>query len=256
MAVILISAISGAASIPVLKPEQREELRYRLEALFNEADLAIRNEKVDRSDLARIDGDFKTLKVYERIPLERDIPGLKRTIEDSARKNGVALLGIDVTLPSKVPPGPPPTLYTDGPRFKLSTEQVTDLIGLKISVQGKRSRIQSWIARLPAEEMRLVLAKGLESRNQDRWIIKAEAFSFRNVQFPRLLLRDPMQVLPAWARVHTTDFARSEPLLWRFVARTRELEPRAEPLFEVRRRFLLGDARLSFFLSKVQKPVL
>src|SRR4051812_45198539 len=53
--------VTLAATAPALTPEQRESLRFRLETLFNEADLLIRNQRVDRSDIERQGRDAEGL---------------------------------------------------------------------------------------------------------------------------------------------------------------------------------------------------
>ena len=253
---IISNARPGIAlAIPELQPEQREELRTHLESLFNEVDLAIRNQKIDKSDLARSDRDFQTMKVYQRIPMERDIPGLKRVLTESAHQEELELLGMTAAAPRQTPALPPRKIYTDGPRFQLSPEQIAETIELALKIRGKRSAVRGWISHVSEGQLRLVTFHGLKSRDPGIWTVQARAYRFRNIEFPRLLLRDPMRALPAWARTHSGDFARAEPLLWRFVIRTRELEPRARPLFEVRRRFLQDDARMSFFLALAKKPV-
>src|SRR4051812_142733 len=71
-----------------LSDRQRSELRFRIENLFNEVDLLIKNERADRSDLARQEREAKALKVYDRIPFEADLPGLKRQLAETASAQG------------------------------------------------------------------------------------------------------------------------------------------------------------------------
>jgi hypothetical protein len=248
------------ASVPKLSAQDRQQLRFRLENLFNEVDLLVRNEKVDRSDLARQERDFEGLKVYERIPLKEDWSGLKADLERSASAHQLKLVQL-TRLPalSSRAPAVPASVFNDS-GFRLRTEQVVAEVPFRVVVSGEAGRVREWVRSWLDEQMRLAEPReGLENfslhkAGERRWSLEARAFRYLPVSFPRLKPRDPITLLPDWARRSPDEFARAEPVLWGFVTRAREIIPRTEHPYEARSRFLLMDARMSFFLSKANRP--
>jgi hypothetical protein len=82
------------------------------------------------------------------------------------------------------------------------------------------------------------------------WTLDARAFVFRKIAFPRLVARDPRQLLPGWAKKDPKAFAKAEPALWKLIESTLRLAPQAKPRYATKRRFLLKQAQMEFFLSK------
>ena len=66
--------------------------------------------------------------------------------------------------------------------------------------------------------------------------------------------KDPVLFLPAWAQKNPEKFAREEPQLWSYVTRTREIYPTSSQYLKFRQRYLLNDARTSFYLAENGKP--
>lgn len=247
----------GAAT-PRLSPVERERLRFRLERLFNEADLLIRNSAASRADVARQERDARELRMMERIPFREDLTALRRSLAESAASTGVRLERLRAGPPPPRPAPPPRELGTERARpFRLSPEQVAEELPLRLEVRGERASIERWIARWKDEILRLVEPAGefpLERGKKGGWIVHARAYRFRpGLEFPRLRPPDPLTLLPSWARKDPAAFARLEPELWRLVQKTRAAVPRARTHYKNRRQFLLNDARLSFFLSKSVK---
>jgi hypothetical protein len=93
-----------------------------------------------------------------------------------------------------------------------------------------------------------------------RFAVRARSYRFRELRYPRLRPRDPLELLPSWARRQPERFASQEPILWDYVKRIREKIPETPGLYEQRAEFLLDSARMSFFMTKAQayaqtKPV-
>jgi len=254
LSVLLISSIPlpAFASIPRLSQAERASLRYKLENLFNEVDLLIRNQRVDEADVLRQEREMEALKVYERIPFTDDLEGLKEQLSESARQSGVKLERLLVLGRSKAKRRIPSSLLTDEPEFRLTPLDVVETLHLQLDARGSESAIQRWTSAWQTEQLRLVepAVDAPERQGVDRWQIQARTFRFRNIQFPALRPRPPEQLLPAWARRNSSEFARQEPLLWSFVEKVRALTPAALPLYRNRERFLLNGARMDFFLAK------
>jgi hypothetical protein len=257
---ILLSVSVTAHSAPAptsLDAKQRDWLRYKLENLFNEQDLMIRNQKVDRSDVEHQRREFTELKVFERIPFREDLPGLRKSIEASTVERGLKLISFN-PLPKHKPTAPrlPESIYTDGPNFKLSNEQLVDEIPFQAVIQGPEAAVTDWIMSWPEDQLRLAepegksIALATHKLPNGKWEVKAHAFRFRDIKFPTLRPRDPAELLPTWAAGNTQLFAQNEPLLWTFVTRTRAITPQALPLYRNREEMALNAARMSFFISK------
>jgi hypothetical protein len=244
-------------SFATLGTEQKEGLRFRLENLFNEVDLIIKNQDVDRSDVRRQNKEMEALRVFERIPFQDDLSGLKKQLEMSAHDKGLKLLGISVISRYGQSATLPKVVFSDDRRFRLTADQVAERINFTVKVEGKKEALLRWMQSWRDGQLRLVEADGTpvtELAIRQNWMIRAHAFRFRKIRFPRLQVRDPFSVLPKWARKDPALFSKKEPLLWSFVNRTRRLTPRAQPFYEIRREFLLNQARLDFFFSKTLPP--
>ncbi len=249
-----------------LTEAEREELRARLEASFNEADLLIRNQRADEADLKRIEKEMEHLKVFHRIPFSEQADQLKKDLTESAKAKGLKILSFRVTGRSKPlskKQKVPDAIFTDQVGFKLEPQQVASLVHFRVLVSGDHEEVKNWIVSWPDEQLRLVEPTGGHGNfpikahaKFNQWVVTGNAFVFRKIQFPRLKMRDPVSLLPAWARKNQAQFAKLEPRLWKYVKDTQELIPKARPLLESRRKFLLNQARMSFFVSKaVPRPV-
>jgi hypothetical protein len=262
LALLASSAIGGFATDARAEPApdpQLKQLRQRLERIYYEQDLLVRNERGEAADLQHQEQELEALEVYGRIPFAEDITGLKRSLQRSATGQGLKLVGFERT--GSVPPrGPkaPSKVFTDqAPPYRLGEGQIVHRILFRAKVRGSRARVLGWIRSWPSELLRLAEA---ETRDPGRsispagsgiWLVRAHAFRFDpKVKFPTLEPRDPMSVLPAWARREPDRFARERPQLWSYVTRVRERAPRARPLYKAREQTLLNTARLEFFLSK------
>jgi hypothetical protein len=239
---------------------ERNSLRYNLENTFNEVDLLIRNHKADLTDLKRQERDMNALKVFDRIPFQRDIPGLKRELKKSSQPWKIQIRQVEVTHYSKPASAAPGLQTTDAPLYRLKPEQVAETIFLKLSVKGEEEPVKKWVSSWRTDQMRLVeldLNHSSEINSQvmrktgpDIWELRIRTFRFRSIAYPVLSPRNPRELLPSWAKKNTDLFSSSEPILWSFVTRIEALAPKARPYYKNRAHFLLNDARMNFFLSK------
>jgi hypothetical protein len=237
-----------------LADSERASLRYRLENLFNEVDLLVKNQRADISDLRRQEKEIDYLKIYQRIPFQKDLPGLKENLKKSAKNFQLQLIAFSPASPvrqglQKSSPLPR-QIFTDQPTFQLTPDHIVDVIPFSVTIAGNEESVQKWIKSWRTEQMRLVDLRSLKNLQKGKWRIEAQSYRFRNVQFPVLRPRNPREILPAWAKKNPENFSVAEPLLWSFVTRIEALVPKAKPYYEVRRQFLLNDARIHFFLSK------
>lgn len=241
-----------------LSREEHDRLRYRLETLFNEQDLLVRNEKSDRSDIEHQRREFEVLKVYERIPFQEDLPGLRKSLDESARAAGVKVVsfGKRAAAASKRASRVPDSVYTDQkPPFRLRDEHLVEAIPFRARVEGDEASVKRWIESWPEDQMRLAEPEGeplrlAGSEGTGRWEVRARAFRFREIKFPTLKARDPAQLLPRWAVKDPARFAREEPLLAGLVRKIRAVSPQAKPLYRHREDLILSHQRMSFFVSK------
>ena len=254
-AVIFTFTLNALASGSLTDLEKRR-LRYHLENLFNEVDLLLKNKKIDSKDLIKQTKSLENYQIYQHIPLERDLSPLNKSLEQSAVQNHLKLKKFQLSRTSKTPPSPPKSVYTDGPEFHFSQDQIVETLYLHLEVQGTQAKIQEWIKLWPQNVFRLIepdLKKGtpvMAGIHANLWQVKAHTYRFRKTQFPSLHPRNPRNLLPLWARKDPQAFAQSEPVLWKFVTQIETLIPKTAQLYQTRADFLLNDARLHFFLSK------
>ena len=247
----------ASPSPPVrLTPVERDTLRYHLENLFNEMDLLVKNQRADTSDVQRQEREFQGLQVYERIPFQENLPELKSQLAGAASDHGLLLERLAITQRSLKGGKIPATIYTDNSRFHLSPDQVVQTIGVNMVVKAKTdAELEKWVHAWKSDVLRLVVPFGTETSCYHRlrpgeYAVSANTYRFREEKFPTLVPRNPMELLPGWARRDPDSFAREESLLWNFVTRIQALEPQTPPLYRNRERFLLNDARYEFFLKK------
>jgi hypothetical protein len=252
----LISALALAhVEPPRLSPSEHDRLRARLERVFFEQDLMIRNQKVEASDLRHQEKEFEALKVFERIPFQDDLPGLRSSLDDSSRDHGLKIASVRFPHRSHREPAAPPShlLSDERPSFQLTDQQLVDRIPFVAVVEGSEGDVRSWIRSWPDDQLRLAEADEVQPApgSANRWRVKAHAYRFREVKFPTLEPREPLELLPAWARKDPETFARAEPQLWSYVERTHAIRSQALPLYHVREHLLLNGARMSFFIARV-----
>ena len=256
---LLFSATQALASPSAparLTPVERDTLRYHLENLFNEVDLLVKNQRADESDVQRQEREFQGLQVYERIPFQENLTELKSQLAGSASDHGLILERIAITHRSQEGGKVPSSIYTDNSGFHLKPGQVVQTLDVRAVVKAKTpAELENWVHGWKSDVLRLVEPSGTESScyhplGTGEYAVSAIAYRFREEKFPTLVPRNPMELLPGWARRDPDSFARNESLLWDFVKKIQALEPKTPPLYRNRERFLLNDARYEFFLKK------
>ncbi len=248
--------MSYTEQTPRLTDSDRASVRYHLENLFNEVDLLIKNQKINRADVKRQERDFADLKIYERIPFQGDLAGLKETLTQSAEKFQLKVKDFKLVRFSGPGKPIPQWIYTDQSEFHLSEDQLVELIYFQLKTTGTLKMITQWTQSWPNHQMRLTELDGglsikpIQKGNEKLWIIRGHAFRFRKIQFPTLVPRNPKDLLPPWARIDPETFSKSEPFLWNFVKKIQILVPKTRSCYENLEQFSLNDARMTFFLSK------
>jgi hypothetical protein len=243
---------------PHLKENERTELRYRLESLSNELELLILNQRSDESGRARLARDSAMLRIPERVPMKPELDSLRDELIHRARLAGLRLIRLEVLSKNKPKRPLPRELFNDTPRFRLDSDDVVETLRLKLTLGGDGPEIEQWIQTWPKDQLRLIEPEqgyarpGLKQVDVGTFALKARAYKFREIRFPKIKPRDPMALLPAWARHDPEWFAVNEPLLWGYVLKIQELIPKTAVPFEKKGNLLLESARMSFFLSKAK----
>ncbi|MBC7692082.1 MAG: hypothetical protein H7222_09950 [Methylotenera sp.] len=262
LAAIALSALflttPGHSSIPrtSLTSQQRDQLRFRLENNTNELELLVKNQKADGSDLNRQKRDEEALQLYQRIPLKDQLDSLTLQMDQSAKAQQVKLVNLRIIGRSSTAAQKIPAEVITDQKFKLTEDQLVEKIFIEAQVQGSAEQVKAWLDSWQENQMRLVEPRGgygsypLVALGKSEWKVLAQAFKFKDIQFPKLKPRDPLEVLPVTAKKNPQDFAKAEPMLWNIVKKSQTLLPQALPLFEAKREFKLNEARMNFFLSK------
>lgn len=259
---------------------QRSRLREKLYDFWSDVNLTLRNRKINSYDITRQEREMDEMGVFDKVPLGHCPASLEERLRASAKRFGLYLSQVRRGKRRGTPRPVPRWLFVDQGSFHLAPDQLVDPYDFDLRVRGLESSLKDWSVswtRLPepsppsqsaepADSPYLEAASGpvgsapwrrIPSRAViPRWKVRLRGYCFRDVRFPRLILRDPVALLPGWARRDPGRFAREEPLLWSTIEKTRALIPDARPLYATHERFLLNDARLSFFLQKMgQTPV-
>lgn len=254
-AALALGAASPARA--ALEPVARDRLRERLQRLYDESDLLVKNRKADRADRKRQEREAQYLRLHDRIPPEDRLDPLKTELGVSAELHQLDLIRFELVEKTEQREPLPPAVAADAD-FRLREDQLVQRLRFRLVVRGDRGRVEDWVRHWGRDLVRLIEPEpGFERPGikpvpgrKHGWQVNAVAWRFRDIRFPRLVPRDPLAVLPGWARTDPRRFAREEPRLWRMVEATRALAPEARPLFEERRAFLLEQARFEFFLRK------
>lgn len=233
-----------------LSPEARSQLRYRLENLWNEVHLLVLNQVSEARDVRRQEKEFELLRIFDRIPSEPRIAELKAELNQSASSFGLKLNEIQVRRNQAIPTAPPREVFTDTQTFRFSKNQLTETLQLTLRGPGSSDTARKWVETWPDDLLRFVEVAAPVRATGEGWVVEARAFRFRKVNFPKLKPRDPMELLPSWARRDPSYFAKTEPQLWDFVKRIQEWTPKTLSAYEQRRKFFLNDAKMSFFLAQ------
>jgi hypothetical protein len=250
--------LSGAhSSAQTLSDSQRRSLRYHLENLYNEFDLLIRNQKVDAADLAKQGRTISALRIYERIPFSPQLATLKKQLTESAQEAQIRLLEFKLRKSATHPlMAMPRTLSRRDGFFRPKPQQLAQEIPFQIRVSGTPAQVESWTRSWKENLMRLVEVERLDrasSSQRGQYVIRAHAFQFKNVKFPKIIPPQAEDYLPQWAKANPDNFSQQEPTLWSFVTRSEKLRPLTPPLYEKRGQFFMEGGRIEFFLSKAGK---
>jgi len=248
-------SLATPAALTKLSNAERSQIRYNLENIWNEVHLLVLNEKADEQDIRRQEREFEFFQIFERIPLSKKTDLLIKELTSSAKEQGIMLSKIEI-IPSIAQPAPiPEEVSTHSKRFRFSEDQLVETLKIKIVGKSSLKTAEDWLKSWPKGLVRLVIADSQpqELAQNKSWEIHAHAFRFRSVEYPRLIPRDPLEILPSWTRKDPQAFAQQEPFLWSFISRYREWKPKAGKAYENRRRFLLNDQRMSFYLHQAKE---
>lgn len=239
---------------PHLTEKQRHTLRFHLQNIFNEFDLLIRNQKVDEADLAKQGRTITALKIYERIPFAPQLDSLRKQLAQSAQASQIKLLEFKSlqVRPSRLAPMPKTLTHQDG-FFRPKPHQLVQEIPFQIRVSGNLAQIEAWTRSWKEDLMRLAELEHLHRGSPSQpaqYLIRAHAFQFKKVEFPKIIPPRAKDYLPKWAAQDPDLFSQQEPLLWDLITQSDRLRPLTPPLYQKRGKFLLEGGRIDFFLSK------
>lgn len=238
-----------------LTEQERSKLRFHLENLWNEVHLIVLNEKSETLDVKRQERELQFFQIFDRIPFSRKTETLRKELNASAQEHQIQLIALEIHPIKKDPPPIPKEVYTNTQRFHFSEDQLVEKLQILIIAKNTVAKTESWTNLWSKQLLRLVILDSLAPLNKssNQVQILAHAFRFRQVQFPRLRPRQPVELLPAWAQKNLETFSKNEPFLWSFVTRIEEWKPKTKTAYENRRRFFLNDERMSFYLHQAKE---
>lgn len=257
-----------------LTPQEQESLRFHLENLYNELDLLFRNEKVDQLDLVRQERELALLKVFERIPFQVDKKGFEKSLKKSVQSPFIKIHYIRWDKLSaqqmKVEDKVPKKIYSDQTSLAIRDAQIVEEIPFECIVTGPRGDLVSWIKSWSNIIIRIIEFESIklkplptfiaDSKSTDhitgvkKWTIRAKIFRFKEIDYPRIVPRNPRKFLPSWANSDFDSFSKSYSKLAEFVTEIEELTPKAKTQYIRRERFFLNQLRYSLF-NKLSAPI-
>jgi hypothetical protein len=261
-------------STPALSESERSSLRFRLENIWNEVDVTVRNSNADKKDVQRQEREFKALQVFTKIPLATanatKPSAVNADIKKSLQRFGLKLNDSKLLDSSKPDRPIPAVMPQDAQSFRFTEDQLAQKLRLELTLTGSKKQLQEWMdswnaaiepesqvqpaATAPTPYLEwdpAALTTLPEMLSENKWKVHVLAYYFRDIQYPKLQPQDPLQVLPDWAKKNPELFKAQEPLLWGLVEKTQATAPKALPGYETKARFQLNAARMSFFTSKV-----
>jgi hypothetical protein len=261
-------------SSPTLSESERSSLRFRLENIWNEVDLTVRNSNADKKDVQRQEREFKALQVFTKFPLASanatKPAAVNADIKKSLQRFGLQLSESKILDSSKPDRPIPAVMPPDAQGFHFTEDQLAQKLRLELTLTGTKKQLQEWMnswnaaiepesqvkpaATAPTPYMEwdpAALTTLPEMLSENQWKVHVLAYYFRDIQYPKLQPQDPMQILPDWAKQNPDLFKAQEPLLWGLIEKTKATAPQSLPGYEVKGRFQLNAARMSFFTSKV-----
>jgi hypothetical protein len=264
------------STTPALSDEERGSLRFRLENIWNEVDLMVRNANADKKDVQRQEREFKALQVYTKLPVA-DANALKPAAVQADLKKSMQRFGLTLNdskiLESTKPDRPlPAVMPQDAKEFKFTEDQLVQKLRLDLTLTGTKKQLQDWMnswntitepesqdkpSATPATHYMewdpSALTTLPEMLSETKWKVHVLAYYFRDIQYPKLQPQDPLQILPDWAKKNPEQFKAQEPLLWGLIEKTQTTLPQALPGYGTKARFALNAARMTFFTSKIVK---
>jgi hypothetical protein len=228
-----------------LSDSQRSSLRFKLENLYNQVDLAVRNQHADESDLKRQVQTSEALRIYDRIPFQPKLGEVLPQLIESAHDSKVTVKDFK-WLDAK----------THNVSLSKQAEKVAEAFPFRFIAEGTEARVRTWIHGWTDSVVRIIEPEGgvqspkIQAVGKNLWLVEARAFRFKNVRAPRITLEDPQSLLPEWAKKNPQLFAQQEPVLWNLVQKTEKSAPRAAELLPTHEVFRLNEFRLGFFFLK------
>ncbi len=259
---------------PALGDSERSSLRFRLENIWNEVDLMVRNANADRKDVQRQEKEFKALQVYTKLPIASENTTKQATITSDLGKSiqrfGLKLGELKLLAASKPDRPVPETMPLDAQSFRFTEDQLVQKIRLTLTLNGTKKQLQDWMnswnaivePESPDAPSKIAVTPYLEwdpaalttlpeMLTENQWKVYVQAYYFRDIRYPKLRPQDPLQILPDWARKNPELFKAQEPFLWGLIEKTQASIPQSLPGYETKARFALNSARMTFFTAKV-----
>lgn len=261
---------------PTLSESERGSLRFRLENIWNEVDLLVRNAATDKKDVQKQEKEFKALQVYTKFPVA-SADATKPSAVNADLKKSLQRFGLTLNesklLDSSKPDRPLlAVMPQDAKEFKFTEDQLVQKLRMELTLTGTKRQLQDWMnswntvtepvspdkpSATPASHYLewdpAALTTLPEMLSETKWKVHVLAYYFRDIQYPKLQPQDPLQILPDWAKKNPEQFKAQEPLLWGLVEKTQATVPQALPGYETKARFALNSERMKFFTSKVAK---
>jgi hypothetical protein len=251
LTVLSISARASLASVettaPHLTDAERSSLRLKLENLYNEVDLAVRDRRADEDDLKRQIQTADVLRIYDRIPFQPRLGEILPQLTQSARNAKVELKEFKWLDPKA---------RQVATHSHNSSDSVVEVLPFRFIASGTEAHVRTWILGWTDSVVRLVEPKGglaspkIQGVGENLWLVEAHAFRFKPYHPTHVSVADPMTLLPEWAQKNPQQFAADEPVLWDLVQKTEKTTPTAAPLLVDHEKYRATAARLHFFFSK------
>ena len=258
----LISAGAWASSTSgstLITAREREKIRFLMENEVNALELVIRNQSSARSDLRRQEKDVQAVQLYRRIPFKPELDRLEKEVRNSAQKAKLKIVKFRRLNQNKEKVAVPASISTVE-KFELPETALAERLPIEIEIEGSEESVKNWSQKLIEEQDRLLqmdqapeaITASLPEGKSEVFRAQIVAFRFREIQYPKLKAPDPLRHLPPKVRKQISRLKTEEPQLGILIEKAHQLKPKAEPLLQERRPFLLRDAHMRFFMHVTQ----
>src|SRR6185312_14728241 len=103
----------------------------------------------------------------------------------------------------------PGAICTDArDKLELREDEIVEHLPIRATIRGRDTMVQDWVKNWNREPGRLFELEEMKMTSAGVWSVRAHALRYWAIRYPKLYPRDPLKLLPNWARSNPGEFSK------------------------------------------------